>query len=105
VTEVPWFLYSEPEVGLRTDVFCGKVTEYIHPVWDSPKNLAFIAAARTALPALLAENEKLRAALEWYGEQARLARLIHSEGDAGRYALAADGGKRARVALETKPGA
>lgn len=38
-------------------------------------------------------------ALEWYGEQARLARLIHSEGDAGRHALADDGGKRARQAL------
>lgn len=41
----------------------------------------------------------LREALEWYGEQARLARLIHSEGDAGRHALAADGGKRAREVL------
>jgi hypothetical protein len=38
-------------------------------------------------------------ALKWYGEQARLARLIHSEGDAGRHALAADGGKRATAAL------
>lgn len=38
-------------------------------------------------------------ALEWYGEQARLARLIHSEGDAGRHALAADGGKRASDVL------
>ncbi len=25
--------------------------------------------------------QDLRSALEWYGEQARLARLIHSEGD------------------------
>ena len=38
-------------------------------------------------------------ALRWYAEQARLCRLIHSEGDAGRHALAADGGKRARKAL------
>lgn len=45
------------------------------------------------------EIERLRAELEWYGEQARLARLIHSEGDEGRHALAADGGKRARDAL------
>lgn len=35
-------------------------------------------------------------ALEWYAEQTRLCRLIHSEGDSGRYALSADGGKRAR---------
>lgn len=37
--------------------------------------------------------------LEWYGEQARLARLIHSEGDAGRQALANDGGEKARAHL------
>jgi hypothetical protein len=38
-------------------------------------------------------------ALRWYGEQSRLARLIHSEGDAGRHAIAADGGNRAAAAL------
>lgn len=38
-------------------------------------------------------------ALRWYGEQSRLARLIHSEGDAGRNAIASDGGGRARAAL------
>lgn len=43
--------------------------------------------------------EELEAALAWYGEQARLARLIHSEGDTGRRALADDGGKRARDVL------
>lgn len=42
----------------------------------------------------------LEAALRWYGEQARLARLIHSEGDAGRQALAKDGGAKALAALE-----
>jgi hypothetical protein len=41
----------------------------------------------------------LEGALDWYREQARLARLIHSEGDAGRHALQADGGKRAAAAL------
>jgi hypothetical protein len=41
----------------------------------------------------------LREALEWYGEQARLARLVHSEGDTGRHNLADDGGKRARATL------
>lgn len=44
--------------------------------------------------------ERLRKALEWYGEQARLARLIHSGGDKGRHALAEDGGRRARSELE-----
>jgi hypothetical protein len=46
-----------------------------------------------------AENERLREALEWYAEQTRLCRLIHSEGDIGRQALADDGGKKAREAL------
>ena len=51
-------------------------------------------------------EERLRNALAWYGEQARLARLIHSEGDPGRWALAEDGGKRARevLALAVAPG-
>ena len=44
-----------------------------------------------------ARIKALEEALAWYGKQARLARLIHREGDAGRHALAADGGKRARV--------
>lgn len=45
------------------------------------------------------EVARLKAALEWYGEQSRLARITHSEGDAGRHALQADGGNRARAAL------
>jgi hypothetical protein len=49
--------------------------------------------------------ERMREALEWYGEQARLARLIHSEGDAGRHALAEDGGKRARAILAERSAA
>lgn len=43
-------------------------------------------------------------ALEWYAEQSRLCRLIHSEGDAGRDALQADGGKKARAALASLKG-
>jgi uncharacterized protein YdcH (DUF465 family) len=45
------------------------------------------------------EAAVLRDALEWYAEQSRLCRLIHSEGDKGRNALAADGGALARAAL------
>jgi hypothetical protein len=41
----------------------------------------------------------LEATLAWYGEQARLCRLIHREGDAGRHALSSDGGERARRLL------
>lgn len=51
-----------------------------------------------------AEIMDLREALEWYGENARLCRLIHSEGDAGRHALSEDGGKRARAALQAEKG-
>jgi len=58
------------------------------------------------LEALEAENkalrenrEQLERALCWYGENARLCKLIHSEGDLGRNNLDADGGSRARAAL------
>lgn len=47
-----------------------------------------------------AKIARLTEALKWYGEQARLCRLIHSEGDAGRNALNNDGGKRAAAALQ-----
>lgn len=57
--------------------------------------------AADALSDLQAENQRLREALAWYGEQSRLARLIHSEGDAGRRNLGADGGSRARAALRS----
>ena len=65
-----------------------------------------------AAEALLAMNRAAKAplieALEWYGENARLAKLIHTEGDVGRHAIAQDGGERARAAIaaaekESKP--
>ena len=46
-----------------------------------------------------ATREELAEALKWYGEQARLCRLIHSEGDAGRHSLSNDGGRRAAAIL------
>ena len=55
------------------------------------------------ITALRAEVERSRGALEWYGEQARLCRLTHSEGDKGRFALNEDGGERARQALGEQP--
>lgn len=45
----------------------------------------------------------LESALEWYGEQSRLVRLIHNEGDKGRQALADDGGRRDRAILSATP--
>jgi len=50
-----------------------------------------------------AEIARLREALEWYGEQTRLARIIHSEGDTARRALDRDGGERAHRALAPEP--
>ena len=71
------------------------------PKWMPPKQVWPNGQLIALAPALAAEVLQLREALAWYGEQARLARLIHSEGDAGRHALDADGGKRARAALST----
>lgn len=47
------------------------------------------------------QNHSLRRALAWYCEQATECRKIGSIGDAGRHALSADGGKRAREVLAT----
>lgn len=60
-----------------------------------------VGNAADLIDALAAENEKLRGVLEWYAEQTRLCRLIHSGGDPGRQALSDDGGKRAQAALST----
>jgi hypothetical protein len=53
---------------------------------------------------LAARVKELEQAVEWYGEQARLCRLIHSGGDPGRHALQDDGGKRALAALAAREG-
>lgn len=58
--------------------------------------------ARAERDRLAERCERMRETLEWYGEQSRLCRLIHSEGDSGRNALSEDGGKRARAALAEK---
>jgi hypothetical protein len=63
------------------------------------EELDALARIEQALTEARAEIERLRGALEWYGEQTRLCRIIHSEGDKGRNALSDDGGKRARAAL------
>lgn len=69
---------------------------------ESVANAAWIAAVSPdVILSLLDRLERAEAALSWYGEQARLCRLVHSEGDAGRHALDDDGGKRARAALSS----
>ncbi len=53
--------------------------------------------------ALEAEAQRMREALEWYEEKARLCRLIHNEGEAARQALHRDGGAIACAALTPQP--
>ena len=87
---------------------CDEAAEFLPALYDEVKRLRLRAAhaehttdaAISEVRRLEAERDALRAALEWYGEQARLARLVHSGGDAGRHALANDGGNRARAALK-----
>lgn len=57
-------------------------------------------ASRTPPPDYEVNPVGTMEALKWYGEQARLCRLIHSEGDAGRHALSDDGGKRAAAIIK-----
>ncbi|WP_162784722.1 hypothetical protein [Paracoccus suum] len=51
---------------------------------------------------LSAEIERMRVALEWYEARVRLCIKLGGipDGDAARHALSADGGERARAALE-----
>ena len=73
-----------------------KVLDDVIIAWSEHGHSAGIEAIQAAF----AEREaRLVGALEWYGEQARLARLIHDEGDAGRHALSRDGGKLATDTL------
>ena len=80
------------------------IAEAHHIDWKHTGGKEDVLRFRVRLSALSPHAETISAlveALEWYGEQARLARLIHSEGDAGRHALARDGGNRARTTIPT----
>ena len=64
---------------------------------SSPLRTEYVlASTHTRAMEALREAEKV---IEWYGDQSRLARLIHSGGDPGRHAISEDGGKRAKAAL------
>lgn len=74
----------------------------VYSIPRHPDNIdCLLMESADALAKIKAENQRLRETLTWYGEQARLARLIHSEGDAGRRNLEADGGTRARAAMRS----
>jgi hypothetical protein len=82
----PWHVTREPNVEPSYEDLTDRIEEL-------EASLSKSEARKNA------EITRLRTELEWYGEQARLCRLIHSEGDKGRHALSADGGNRARAAL------
>jgi hypothetical protein len=98
---------AEPVAWLIEHPHEGKSVDLAHdgtrPLYPADEEAGFAASPLYAAPPdVSALQERVRAleeALGWYGEQARLCRLIHSGGDAGRNALSEDGGKRARKAL------
>lgn len=98
-------LKAEAATAAAYEVAARAIMEKCHDDMDRKEEAAIVRALATpdqtaALDRLIAEAVKPYVeVLAWYGEQARLARLIHSEGDAGRNALQADGGKRANAIL------
>ncbi|MAK86530.1 MAG: hypothetical protein CMK96_06230 [Pseudomonas sp.] len=83
-----------------SDTFLKTANEQFHRAERLERDLTASAARADALEA---EVQKLREALEWYEEKARLCRLIHNEGEAARQALHRDGGDIARAALTPQP--
>ena len=78
--------YDKIDRYLRKNLWCDDYAEFscaLKILWDTPPD----------------DVAELVDALRWYQEQARLCRMIHSEGDAGREALADDGGNRAKSVL------
>lgn len=82
------------------DLFSIRGPDY-EPIPIPASDLRKEAADR--IEAAEAERDRLRAVLIWYENNAAGCRLIHSGGDAHRAALAADGGNRARAALQKEP--
>lgn len=77
--------------------------ERLNSELTSAHNRGVIREARAdeRIAALEADTAALVEALGFYELQTRLCRLIHSEGDAGRNALAKDGGEIARAAVSS----
>jgi hypothetical protein len=94
-----------------------ELTALTAKISDAEQRIAALMSERSSLIATKAEQlvaltkrataaeakvARMGEALEWYGERARLARLIHSGGDPARFELSDDGGKRARAALQSE---
>ena len=102
-TPLPWWIASmNPNVvsaGARDVLRCHKSADARGTAPSA--NAALICAAVNALPELLAENARLRQALQFYADPAN--HVGHSDPYASIYietsAVDTDGGERARVAL------
>lgn len=91
---LPKLVYSNDP---RHAAVAAEYASYTRPATD-------MAAVDTSGYAEVIDLAAVVEALEWYGEQARLCRLIHSGGDEGRHNLQADGGNRASTALQSLRG-
>ena len=94
--DLPLPFTFDPAIGRLQDFITALTTRIDVPQPANEADRDRLAAENAALEAKVA---RMVGALEWYQEQARLCRLIHKEGDAGRLALSDDGGKRAAAAL------
>lgn len=81
------FSLDPPDGG---DVKLAEATQRLRTAYETASR------ERDAARALLREAGEV---VQWYGENARLCRLIHSGGDTGRQSLSNDGGKRALAFL------
>jgi chromosome segregation ATPase len=87
----------------RTECAWGRLIS-MHDRYNSAQDTLVALRAEIAQVRERAETAEAKLAqaagvLKWYAEQARLARLIHAEGDVGRHAIANDGGALARAVL------
>jgi hypothetical protein len=96
-------VFANPEPAMSTELVerlrAGPIrtgdTEYgEYELFDIEEAAQTMHEVADELTALTAKVALLTEALEWYGERARLARLIHSGGDPARFELSDDGGKR-----------
>ena len=86
-------LSAEDRAIINASWYDGPIVELTKP------NAAFIAAARNALPALLDEVARLRAALEIYADDGNWARTPARDDDARLWLVVGDGYDVARAAL------
>lgn len=74
---------ARPLASLRPNQDIGDLTDACYPSLNTAANAAFLAAARDAVPELLAENRRLKAELAGAvaAERERCAKLVEDYGD------------------------